>query len=485
MAALALAFWLWLGAVMLTGLLALATGAAARPLAEAGMLAIAPALAGFILLPRLGEIWAQRGLCAAWLLAAAGLAAGTGGMASPLAAALLIAPALAWSLGRRETPETGAAAVLAFALAAWAGAHWGGATGLGAFPALLAAASLAFAAGLIVLGRGERQALPAQSGLVMVAADGAIAQISLEAAKRLPKGVGAADIYSAFGGLGEAQRSALAAVLDGAAKGEARALVLEAEGRTFDLNARQAEAGVLLEIHDVTRWAARGEAMSRRVAEISHELRTPLTHILGFSEMIQSEIFGPVGERNKEYAGMIRASGGHLLELVNDLLDLSKIEAGRYQLELEAFDARAIVDEVVRLSADSAARKHIAVLAHTPIAPLNVRADPRALRQILLNTVGNAIKFTPEHGRIDLRARAEAGALVLDTVDSGPGISEAERARLGHAYEQGEAGAHAQGTGLGLALVRALAGLHGGGLSFHDAPEGGALVRVTLPVLTD
>jgi len=224
-------------------------------------------------------------------------------------------------------------------------------------------------------------------------------------------------------------------------------------------------------------------AMGERIAEVSHELRTPLTHILGFSEMIERQIFGPVSERYVEYAGLIRKSGGHLLGLVNDLLDLSKMDAGRYEIEREHFDARAIVDEVVRLSIDAAEKKGIALGLSTPEAPLQVSADSRALRRILINTLGNALKFTPEGGRVIIAASAEEGALLLDTIDNGPGIPEAERERLGHAFERGAGVERIEGAGLGLSLVRALAALHGGTLSFHDAPGGGALVRVRLPVL--
>lgn len=224
-------------------------------------------------------------------------------------------------------------------------------------------------------------------------------------------------------------------------------------------------------------------AMAHRVAEVSHELRTPLTHILGFSEMIERRMFGELSDRYSEYAGLIRQSGAHLLGLVNDLLDLSKIEAGRFELELEEFDVRDVVDEVVRMSADGAAKKSIALGMMTPPAPLDVRADLRALRRILINTLGNALKFTPDNGRVIVVARSEDGALVLETIDNGPGIPESERATLGQAYERGSGGARAEGTGLGLALVRALAELHGGELSFHEAHGGGALVRVRLPVL--
>ena len=317
---------------------------------------------------------------------AAGLVAGSGGATSPLAASFIVAPAWAVALGRRWAPETGAAAVLAYALAAaFSGMHRGG--DLGALPEILSVAALAFAAGLMAIGQGAR-------------------------------------------------------------------------GVSFG-------------------------AASQRIAEVSHDLRTPLTHILGFSEMIERQIFGELSARYVEYAGLIRRSGNHLLELVNDLLDLSKIEAGRYDLELEAFNVSDVVAEVVRLSNDSAERKQIAIGVVTPPEPLQVRADVRAVRRMLMNVVGNAIKFTPEGGRVMVTASAAQGALVIETIDTGPGIPVEERETLGQAYERGSGGARAEGTGLGLSLVRALAALHGGALSFHEAPGGGALVRITLPVLAD
>jgi signal transduction histidine kinase len=361
-------------------------GGEPRFVASAAALAIAPSLTGFILLPRLGRRWGDAGLVLVWLVTATGLTAGTGGAASPLAAAFAIAPAMALALGRRWAPEAGAAAVLGYALAALLSRFDTPAVAsAGGLAEMLAVVSLAFAAGLMAVGQGR--AVPARDRL-----------------------------------------------------------------------------------------------MSQRVAEVSHELRTPLTHILGFSEMIERQIFGEIGGRYVEYAGLIRKSGAHLLGLVNDLLDLSKIEAGRYDLDIEEFDVRSVVEEVVRLSADAAEKKALALGMVTPGTPLLVRADARAVRRMLINTVGNAVKFTPEGGRVIVTAAAADGVLVLETIDTGPGIPEAERGKLGRAYERGAGGARAEGTGLGLSLVSALAALHGGALSFHDAPGGGALVRVTLPV---
>jgi signal transduction histidine kinase len=382
--ALAWAAWIWVVGVVAASVGAVFWGGERSDVAAAAALALTPGLIGFILLPWIGRRWAALGLVLAWLVATAGLVAGTGGWSSPLAASLLIAPALALTL-RRWTRIAALGALLAYAAAGFV-APFNLDAALGPFPASLTALALALVGWVVGFGR------------------------SRDAARR-------------------------------------------------------------------------EQAMGQRVAEVSHELRTPLTHILGFSEMIERRIFGDVSDRYVEYAGLIRKSGSHLLGLVNDLLDLSRIEAGRFDLHTEMFDVRGVVESVVRLSIDSADRKQIALGLLTPGMPLNVRADERAVTRMLINTVGNAIKFTPDGGRVMVQASIVDGALQLDTIDNGPGISEADRAKLGQAYERGSGGARAEGTGLGLSLVRALAGLHGGALSFHDAPGGGALVRITLPVL--
>jgi|GEM_PF-2023104 len=247
-------------------------------------------------------------------------------------------------------------------------------------------------------------------------------------------------------------------------------------------------AGAALVLAPVFAWlgpqrGASEASASRVIAEVAHELRTPLTHILGFSEMIERQIYGPIGERYLEYAALIRTSGAHLLEMVNDLLDLSRIDAGRYELKLERFEASEAVAEIVRQFELAAAQKSIALSVQTPGAPLRVSADLRALRRMLFNTIGNAIKFTPAGGRVMVTLSGEGASLVLDTIDNGPGMSEAERARLGQPYERGASGDAIEGAGLGLSLVGALARLQGGALSLHQAPGGGALVRIRLPII--
>jgi signal transduction histidine kinase len=223
-------------------------------------------------------------------------------------------------------------------------------------------------------------------------------------------------------------------------------------------------------------------AAAERIAEISHEFRTPLTHILGFAEIIETQIFGEIGARNVEYAGLIRSSGRHLLDLVNDLLDLSKLEAGRYELDFALFDANTLVEEAVRLNSESARRKGIVIEARIPAKPQILRADPLALRRMLMNVVANAIKFTPSDGLVRVSVRGDDEKVMFEVADNGPGMTKEERESLGEAYKRGASGAGVEGAGLGLSLVRGLAQAHGGTLTFHEAEEGGALVRITLPV---
>jgi signal transduction histidine kinase len=224
-------------------------------------------------------------------------------------------------------------------------------------------------------------------------------------------------------------------------------------------------------------------AAAQGVAELSHELRTPLTHIIGFAEMMERQVFGPLNDRYREYAGVIRTSGAHLLGLVNDMLDLSRLEEGARKLELARFDARDIAREVIASAKPGADQKGVRLNLETPAAPLTVNADARALRQILFNTVSNAVKFSPTGGQARLTLRGAGQDLIVETADSGPGIPPEERERLGGRFVRGMSAAGVEGAGLGLAIVKGLAGLHGGDLQFEAAAEGGALVVVRLPVL--
>jgi len=226
------------------------------------------------------------------------------------------------------------------------------------------------------------------------------------------------------------------------------------------------------------------QAKSRFLANMSHELRTPLNAIIGFSDIMRSKMFGPLSERYAEYAGLIHESGGHLLDLINDVLDMSKIEADRFSLTLEPFDAREAVSAALRLTRVQADTAKIGLRGGLPPQPLDVIADRRAIKQIVLNLVSNSLKFTPAGGQINVLAREKNGELEIIVADTGVGISAADVERLGRPYEQaGGADQRALGTGLGLSLVRAFAELHGGTMVIKSVLGEGTAVAVRLPVL--
>jgi len=223
---------------------------------------------------------------------------------------------------------------------------------------------------------------------------------------------------------------------------------------------------------------------ARFLANMSHELRTPLNAIMGFSDIMRARMFGALSDRYAEYAELIHESGGHLLDLINDVLDMSKIEAERFELQRGVFDAREAVQAAMRLlrvQADSAGVQLRGVL---PPGELEVDADRRALKQIVLNLVSNALKFTPRGGQVTVTAHGYDGVLELIVADTGVGISPEDLERLGRPYEQaGGVEQRAKGTGLGLSLVRAFAKLHGGEMTIESRLGAGASVSVRLPVL--
>ncbi len=226
------------------------------------------------------------------------------------------------------------------------------------------------------------------------------------------------------------------------------------------------------------------QAKSRFLANMSHELRTPLNAIIGFSDIMRSALFGPLSERYAEYAGLIHESGGHLLDLINDVLDMSKIEADRFSLTLEPFDAREAVSSALRLTRVQADTAKIGLRGALPPQPLDVVADRRAIKQIVLNLISNSLKFTPADGQINVLAREKNGALEIIVADTGVGIAPADLERLGRPYEQaGGADQRAQGTGLGLSLVRAFAELHGGTMVIKSVLGEGTAVSIRLPVM--
>jgi cell cycle sensor histidine kinase DivJ len=216
---------------------------------------------------------------------------------------------------------------------------------------------------------------------------------------------------------------------------------------------------------------------------MSHELRTPLNAVLGFSDIMRQRIFGPLPDRYSEYAENIHQAGGHLLDLINDVLDVTKIEAERYALTLERFDAREVVSAAMALVRVNADDKGVSLSSVLPGDPVEVSADKRALKQIALNLLSNAVKFTPKGGSITVTVEAIGPYLEVIVADTGVGIAPEDVRRLGRPFEQaGEMEQRRQGTGLGLSLVRAFAELHGGRMSIDSTLGEGTAVTVRLPV---
>ncbi|MEO1037953.1 MAG: PAS domain-containing sensor histidine kinase [Pseudomonadota bacterium] len=222
---------------------------------------------------------------------------------------------------------------------------------------------------------------------------------------------------------------------------------------------------------------------SEFLANMSHELRTPLNAINGFSEIMLQEMFGPLGdEKYKGYVGDILSSGQHLLSLINDILDMSKIEAGKMNLQPEMVLPGDLIEQCLRLMRARAEEKQIMLRAEGADLP-EIEADPRAIKQVLLNLMSNAVKFTPDGGRVVVRGFDAADGVVLQVADSGIGIPEDDLPRLGRAFEQIEshhAKSH-QGSGLGLALSKSLVELHGGTLRIDSVLGKGTTVSFTLP----
>jgi len=253
-----------------------------------------------------------------------------------------------------------------------------------------------------------------------------------------------------------------------------------------DLRTSQQRSAELAEKYaeEKTRAEDANQAKSKFLANMSHELRTPLNAIIGFSEIMESGMFGPLGaEKYHEYCSDIRDSGQYLLDVINDILDMSKIEAGRIRLDFEDLDLDTLLNEATRVVGARALDKQLQLTSR--ISPeLRLRADRRAIKQILLNLLSNAVKFTPVGGRVTVRGRATDRCITLAIADTGIGIAEDALTRLGRPFEQVESQltkSH-QGSGLGLAISKSLVGLHGGRMRIRSTLGKGTLVVVRLPL---
>ena len=221
---------------------------------------------------------------------------------------------------------------------------------------------------------------------------------------------------------------------------------------------------------------------SEFLASMSHELRTPLNAVIGFSDVLLERMFGDLNERQEEYVRDIRDSGRHLLELINEILDLSKVEAGRMELEPVALSLPEVLEQALSLVRDRAARQNLTVELEIAAEVGVVWADEIKLKQVVVNLLTNAVKFTPEGGRIDVTARVTGDEVQVYVRDTGVGIAEADQARIFEAFQRGDRRVSVEGTGLGLTLSKRFVELHGGRIWVASEVGEGSTFGFALPL---
>jgi signal transduction histidine kinase len=229
--------------------------------------------------------------------------------------------------------------------------------------------------------------------------------------------------------------------------------------------------------------AEASKTKSSFLASMSHELRTPLNAIIGFSDTMIMEVFGPMSDRYKSYATDIRTSGEHLLALINDILDISRLDAGHTDLREEEFDAADLIAESLRMVVGQAAKAQVALTTHIATGLPHVKADKRRIKQILINLLSNALKFTPQGGEVKVIARVVPAGLTMAVSDSGIGIAPEDIPKVMERFGMVDSSMsrHHSGTGLGLPLSKQLAEAHGGSLVLESTLHVGTTVTVTLP----
>ncbi len=252
---------------------------------------------------------------------------------------------------------------------------------------------------------------------------------------------------------------------------------------TRDITDRKAQEAELTRARDEAESASR--AKSQFLANMSHELRTPLNAVIGFSEILNRELFGALGEaRYRDYARLIHESGEHLLNVVNDILDMSKIEAGKFNIVKEPFEVGSLVRSCCDIMRHTAERRGITLIADVAPGIPELPADKRACKQMLLNVIANAIKFTEEGGWVRASARVARGNVEFVVADNGIGIAAEDLPKLGNPFVQANNSydrSH-EGAGLGLSVVKGLARLHGGRFELESTLGQGTTAIIVLPL---
>jgi signal transduction histidine kinase len=216
---------------------------------------------------------------------------------------------------------------------------------------------------------------------------------------------------------------------------------------------------------------------------MSHELRTPMNAIIGFSQVLREGMFGEVNAKQAEYLDDILSSGNHLLSLINDVLDLSKVEAGQVELQIAPFSLHDALERGISMVREQATTEGVEVSLHTNGGLDVVSGDERRIRQVIFNLLSNAVKFAPAGGHVDVSAARVDGEMRVSVADSGPGIAAEDLDRIFEEFQQTEAGArHREGTGLGLALSKRFVELHGGRIWCESEVGKGSTFEFTLPV---
>ncbi|HEX2592937.1 MAG TPA: ATP-binding protein [Rhizomicrobium sp.] len=248
-----------------------------------------------------------------------------------------------------------------------------------------------------------------------------------------------------------------------------------------DISARKRMEQEILRSKEAAEFANRTK--TEFLANMSHELRTPLNAILGFSEVIKEQMFGPIGDKYAEYANDIHRSGAHLLDIINDILDLSKLEAGKLDLHESDLAVSRIVADCLTLVQKKAAEGHVALINAVPANLPPLRADARAVKQVVLNFLSNAVKFTPDHGAVTVTATLNAEGLHISVSDTGIGMTpdQVEVALSPFGQIDSKLARKHEGTGLGLPICRSLMEMHGGTLDVTSIPDVGTTMTATFP----